>query len=97
MSQQDQAIQTDGRRRTRRFFGLTLRDVLTLISSMILPLVLGIFTVISTNNQQKEVIRQNERDVSLREQEWKIANQRNELQREMAHDRYRYDLLVTYT
>ena len=94
MSQRDQAIQTDGRRRSRRFFGLSVRDLLTLISSLILPLVLGVFTVISTINQQKE---EEEMDGLLRRQALEIASKQNDLQQEMTRERYRDDLLVSYT
>ena len=74
---------------------LTLKDVLTLIASLILPLAIGIFTIISTNNQQKEVMRQNERDLLLREQE-RNADKQNELQRQLALDKYRDELLVAF-
>ena len=98
LNRQDRTTQTDGQQsRYRTICGLTVKDVLTLISSLILPLVLGIFTVISASNQQKEVIRQQERGVSLRQQEWEISKSQNELQRQMTADRYRDDLLVTYT
>ena len=69
MKQQDQAIQTDGQRQFHEFFNLTMKDVLTLIASQILPLVLGVYAITSANNQQKEIIRQNERDGLLRRQE----------------------------
>ena len=97
MNQQDQAIQTDGRCRRRQFCGLRLRDVLTLISSMVLPLALGIFTVINSNSQQKETLRQAESDVLLRRQELEIANKQNDLQQKMAIERHQDDLLITYT
>lgn len=97
MKQQDQAIQTDGRRRSSHNFGLTLKDLIKLLVSMILPLVLGIFTIISANNQQRDIIRQNERDGWLRQQEWQIANKHNELLRQMALEQYQDNLLVIYT
>lgn len=97
MSLQDRAIQTDEQRQSRNSFSLTLKDVLKFMSSMILPLVLGIFTVISTNNQQKEVIRQQERDGSLRLREADITSKQNELTRKLTMERYQDDLLVTYT
>ena len=98
MNRQDQTTQTDGQqRRYRTVYGLTVKDVLKLISSLILPLVLGIFTVISASNQQKEVIRQQERDGLLRRQEVDIANKQNDLQQQMTTRRYQDELLVAYT
>ena len=107
MRQQDQAIQTDGRRQSRQCFGLTLRDVLTMGSALILPLVLGVFTIITTNNQQKEAIRQSEKDAELRRQEWQIENnqserqwaiaeQQNNFQRQLALEKYQEEILMVY-
>ena len=98
MNRQDRTTQTDGQqRRYRTVYGLTVKDVLKLISSLILPLVLGIFTVISASNQQKEVMRQQERDGILRRQEVDIANKQNDLQQQMTIRRYQDELLVAYT
>ncbi|CAF1131358.1 unnamed protein product [Adineta ricciae] len=83
--QQDRATQTDRQRRSREFFGLTVKDILTLMTSLILPLFLGIFIIITTTNYQKEAIRQSKRDSSLREQEWQIESSRNERQWNIAN------------
>lgn len=97
MDRQDRTTQTDGQQRHyRTVYGLTVKDVLKLISSLILPLVLGIFTVISASNQQNDVIRQRERDVSLRRQELDIANKQSDLQQQMNVKRYQDELLVAY-
>ena len=108
MRKQIRARQTNGQRRSRVVFGLTIKDILSLIASLILPLVLGLFTITTTNNQQNEVIRQSERDSFQRRQEWQmesnqsdrqwnVANKQNELQRELALEKYRDEVLVTYT
>ncbi|CAF1158305.1 unnamed protein product [Adineta ricciae] len=107
MMQQDRATQTDVRRRSRKFFGLTVKDILTLTTSLIVPLLLGVSTIITTSNYQKEAIRQSKRDSSLREQEWQIENSRNErqwniankqnqFQQYIAHEKYRDEMLISY-
>jgi len=45
---------------------MSLKDFLQLISALNLPLVLGIFTFIMMDNQHKEVMRQEARDMELR-------------------------------
>jgi uncharacterized protein YjbI with pentapeptide repeats len=64
---------------------------------MVLPLALGIFTVINSNSQQKETLRQAESDALLRRQELEIANKQNDLQQKMAIERQQDDFLVAYT
>jgi hypothetical protein len=68
-----------------------------MITSLILPLMLGILTVVIANNQHKAVIRQQERDVKLRELETETERNRNELQWRISDERYRDELLVTST
>ena len=83
MALQNQAIQTDRpREEYRKFYGLTFKDILKLTTSLILPLALGIFTVMNSNNQQKEIVRQQERDGKLRELEMETEKNRSELQLE---------------
>lgn len=67
----------------------TIKDLFGLISSILIPVVLGIFTILSTNNQWKI---ENNRS----EKESKLEATRNELHVAMNLDSYRNDLLGNY-
>ena len=58
MSEQDQVVEHEGQqhRRRCRFNGVKIKDFCTIGSSLLVPLVLGIFTIIITHNQQKEAV-----------------------------------------
>ena len=98
MALQDRAVQTDRERgKHLKFYKWIFEHTSNIITSLILPLMLGILTVVIANNQHKEVIRQQERDVKLRGLEIEIENNRNELQWRISDERYRDELLITYT
>ena len=64
-------------KRSRRYCGLSLKNILQFLSSLILPLMVGVFTVIVTFQQLKisRDQRVEDRDESRiqREQEWNIS------------------------
>lgn len=72
-----------------RFYDLSLQHVLKFISSLLLPLMLGIFTVVITIHQQNAVKMQRAEDQNT-------ARQQRELERELANDRYQSQVLDTY-
>ncbi|CAF4444406.1 unnamed protein product [Rotaria sp. Silwood2] len=91
--------------------GLATQRVFQFISSLIIPLVLGIFTVVITFHQQKMAREQRLEDLNesrhqrledfresreRRQVEEQTANRSNEFQRQLATDRYRDELLVDY-
>ncbi|CAF1192067.1 unnamed protein product [Didymodactylos carnosus] len=93
--------------RSRDFYGLTLRDGLKFISSLILPLMLGIFTVVITIHQQNAVAKQRAEDRNAtrlqRDQELVIAKNLSDANKELAtahkeqeKERYQNDILVAY-
>ncbi|CAF4333333.1 unnamed protein product, partial [Rotaria sordida] len=112
MATQEQATQTNQHRRQyRRCQCLAAKDALQWISSLIIPLVLGIFTIVITFHQQKMIREQRLEDLNesryqrledlneLREQrqvEEETANRSNEFQRQLTTERYRDELLVAY-
>jgi hypothetical protein len=63
--------------RSRRFCGLSVKDGLQFLSSLILPLMLGVFTVVITFEQQKIARQQRLEDkIELKQQrdlQWDIA------------------------
>ncbi|CAF1101567.1 unnamed protein product [Rotaria magnacalcarata] len=98
---QERATQTDQHRsRYRAFDSFTVKDGFQFISSMILPLMLGIFTVVITFHQQKAAQEQRLEDRNesriQREQELYIAVTQNEAQSEALMARYQDDVLVAY-
>lgn len=97
MSEQQQTIKTgEARQRSRCFQEISIKDTITIVSSLLVPVVLGVFTILSSYNQQGETARQKERDETLQRQQWQIESERNELQIQMSQDKYRNDLLVAY-
>ena len=85
MDRQDRTTQTDGQqRRHRSAYGLAVKHVLKLISSLILPLTLGIFTMVITFHQQNMAREQRLEDRNeLREQR---LEDRNELREQRLED-----------
>ncbi|CAF1460076.1 unnamed protein product, partial [Rotaria sordida] len=94
---QHRATQTSYYRKNQ---SLTAKNVLQFISSLIIPLVFGIFTIVITFHQQKTAREQRLEDLNeLREdrrEEAIRANNANEFQRQLATDRYRDQLLASY-
>ena len=97
--------------RSRRRCGFSLKNILQFLSSLILPLMLGVFTVIVTFQQLKisrdqrvedmQVSRQQrieDRDESRiqREQEWNISQLAQAVQSKTVIDQYRDQLLIGY-
>jgi hypothetical protein len=63
MTTQEQCIETDQPRVvTGRFSGLKLRYALKFISSLLLPMVLGVFTLVITLQQQDMAKKQRDED-----------------------------------
>jgi uncharacterized protein YjbI with pentapeptide repeats len=112
MVSKEQATQTEQlQNQYRKYFGLTGKNVLHFLSSLIVPLMLGVFTVVITFHQQKLAQEQRNEDMQLlreqrledknesraqRKQEWDIAIKNQEIQNQMAIDRYRDEVLVAY-
>jgi len=112
MVSQEQATQTEQlKNQYRQYFGLTSKTILKFISSLILPLMLGVFTVVITFHQQKVAREQRIEDMQLVRQqrledknelqlqhqlEWDIAIKNQEVQSKAASDRYRDEVLVAY-
>jgi hypothetical protein len=79
MGQQDQAIQTHKPSwQFREFCNIRVKDIFQFCSSLMLPLILGIFTVVITFHQQKTACEQRLEDRNesreQRMQELDIAN-----------------------
>ncbi len=112
MVSQEQATQTEQiQNQYRQYFSLTSKNVLKFVSSLILPLMLGVFTVVITFHQQKVAREQRIEDIQLARQqrledknesqlqrklEWDIAIKNQEVQSKAASDRYRDEVLVAY-
>ena len=83
-------------RRRRIVCGLTLKDILTLLSSLALPLMLGIFTVIITFDQKNSSNKQRMEDRHLadieRDQDLNISHQQRREDRELAREQRLQDL-----
>ena len=84
----------------RSYFGVTGHNLLKFLSSLILPLMLGIFTVVITFEQQKAARQQRLEDKNesrlQREQDWSIAQLAQAAQNKATSDRYRDEVLVAY-
>ena len=76
--------------------GISLKEFCQFLSALILPLTLGIFTVIMTNNQHKEAMRQNARDLEIRMQDQEREDARSESQRRLSREQYEDELLINY-
>jgi uncharacterized protein YjbI with pentapeptide repeats len=83
-------------RRTGKCCGLTLKDILTLLSSLALPLMLGIFTIIITFDQKNLSNKQRLEDRRLadeqRDQDLNISHQQRREDRELAREQRLQDL-----
>ncbi len=83
-------------RRTRKCCSLTLKDILTLLSSLALPLMLGVFTIIITFDQKNLSNKQRLEDRRLadeqRDQDLNISHQQRREDRESAREQRLQDL-----
>ena len=99
------------RQKPRRCCGLSLKDGLNFLSSLILPSMLGVFTVIITFQQQKIAQQQRTEDLQVtrqqrledrnelrlqRELEWNISLEAQAAQSRAVIDQYRDQLLIAY-
>jgi uncharacterized protein YjbI with pentapeptide repeats len=101
MVSQEHATQTEQlQNRYNTYFGLTGKNLLKFLSSLILPLMLGVFTVVVTFEQQKVARQQRLEDKNdsrqQREQDWKIATLQRETESKVLSDQYRDQVFVTY-
>ena len=98
-------------RYTHRFCSLSVNDIIRILSSLILPLSLGVFTVFITLHQHlsarqdrhddlnrfEDQRREDRNETRLqREHEWNIAKMNAQAQNKAAIDRYQDEVLVTY-
>ena len=110
---QEQATQTEQPLSEDRKYlgGLTGKNLLKFLSSLILPLMLGIFTVVVTFEQQNVARQQRLEDQQMarlqrlddknesrlqREQDWNISQTAIAAQNKATADRYQDEVLVTY-
>jgi uncharacterized protein YjbI with pentapeptide repeats len=84
------------RQRSRRCCGLSVKDGLQFLSSLILPLMLGVFTVVITFQQQKEARQQRLEDKQQRELDLNISQIQEMAQIKAAANRYRDEVFVAY-
>ncbi|CAF4149467.1 unnamed protein product [Rotaria magnacalcarata] len=90
MTAREKSTQTDQSLvATGSLFSLRLKDVLKFISSLLLPLTLGVFTVIITV-QQHEVVKQQ------REQDRRSSELQREQEKHLNDERYKNDRLDSY-
>jgi uncharacterized protein YjbI with pentapeptide repeats len=82
--------------RHRRSYGLTVKDVVKFLSSLILPLMLDVFTVVITCQQQKEARQQRLEDKQQRELDLNISQIQEMAQIKAAANRYRDEVFVAY-
>jgi uncharacterized protein YjbI with pentapeptide repeats len=80
--------------------GLSVKDMLQILSSLILPLLLGGFTIFITMDQRSlaRIDRNEDKNESRqqRQQEWAIAIMKQDAQYKGANDRYQDEILVAY-
>ncbi|CAF3791787.1 unnamed protein product, partial [Adineta steineri] len=87
MLSREQGTQTDRfRYQSHGFYGLTLKDILKFVSSLLLPLMLGVFTVVFTIHQQNVTSRQRVEDRQLARQQWLEDQNASRLQRQQELD-----------
>jgi len=90
MVSQDKSTQTDQSvSLPRRLFGLKFRSVLKFISALLLPLALGVFTVVITFDQQKAAKQQ-------RDEDRHASTLQREQDKTLNDERYKNELLNTY-
>ncbi|CAM4857880.1 unnamed protein product [Rotaria socialis] len=84
----------------RKLFGLKLKDSLKFISSLLLPLVLGVFTLVITMQQQQLAKQQREQDrVSAdrqREQDRNLSELQRVQEKNLNDERYQNEVLNNY-
>ena len=101
MDRQDRTTQTNGQQRHyRTVCGLAVKAVLKLISSLILPLMLGVFTMVITFHQQNTAREQRLEDRNesraQRQQDLDVANLGRETQINATKNQYQDEVLVAY-
>ncbi|CAF1416458.1 unnamed protein product [Adineta ricciae] len=112
MISQENATQTEQTHsQNNKFCSLTIQNILQFISSLILPLMLGIFTVVITLHQQNISMKQRREDHEIarnqrledrneshlqRVQELHVLAMQYEIDRNMSNDRYKDEILSTY-
>lgn len=69
--------------------GTNIKDIITVLSSILVPVVLGVFTILSTYNQWSM-------ENSRNKQQSELESERHQQQISMNLDKYRNDLLVDY-
>jgi uncharacterized protein YjbI with pentapeptide repeats len=100
------------RKRSRhRCCGLSVKDGLQFLSSLILPMMLGVFTVVITFQQQKLAQEQRIEDMNVarqrwledrnesrlhRDLDWNISQSAQAAQNKANHDQYQDEVLVSY-
>ncbi|UJR11209.1 hypothetical protein I4U23_015390 [Adineta vaga] len=86
-------------RSTRKYCGLTRKEILTILTSLALPLMLGIFTVVITFDQKYSAAQQRLEDRRLadeqREQDLNISREQRREDREIAREQRFQDLNQT--
>lgn len=84
----------------RRFCRLTTKEILSHISSLFLPLMLGVFTAVITFHQQNVGVKQRLEDREIareqREQDRNISREQREQDKTIAKNRLRDAVLVAY-
>ena len=85
---------------SHKIFGLKINDCLQLVSSLLLPLALGVFTMVITFQQQKAAQQQRDEDRYAahlqRERDQNASDLQRELERNLTDERYKNDVLDTY-
>lgn len=88
------------RNQYRRYFRLGSKSMLKCLSALLLPLMLGVFTIMTTFEQQKIARQQRLEDKNesrlQREQEWNIAQDAQKTQMKTLNDQYQDEVLITY-
>jgi uncharacterized protein YjbI with pentapeptide repeats len=86
MMSRNQGTMTVSNSATRRFCGLTVRDYLSFIGSLFLPLMLGVFTVVITLHQQNATIQQRieDRQLAREQREQDLNMSREQRQQDLA-------------
>ena len=97
----EQATQTvTVRSPNRSYFGVDGQTLVKFLSSLMLPLMLGIFTIVVTFQQQSVARQQRLEDKNesrlQREQDWNIAQLAQFAQNKATSDRYRDEVLLAY-
>ncbi|CAM4755809.1 unnamed protein product [Rotaria magnacalcarata] len=97
MADQEQNAQTNQSLPVaRKLNGLKLKDVLKFLSSLLLPLVLGVFTLVISIQQQDAARQQRDLEIRLSSAERYESQQQRDLERTLDAQRYQNQLFDTY-